>query len=124
MAILRAVLKSGLFLFMAVAANTHADEKHKPGHIASPEQYELLLENDRALVLKMVLESGESDSFHRHNNETVYFEKGSKLKIETLGDEPIVADIPDGHVMWHEAWIHRVTNLGEQTAIAIIVKEK
>mgnify|MGYP000395065225 CR=1 FL=1 len=124
MSILRAILKSALFLLIAATVSTHAHEQHDPGHIASPEQYELLLENERALVLKMVLKPGESDSFHRHNTETVYFEKGSKLKIETLGGEPIVADVPDGHVMWHEAWTHRVTNLGEQTAIAIIVEEK
>lgn len=124
MSISGAILKSALFLLIAVTANTHAHQQHESGHIASPEQYQLLLENERVLVLKMVLRPGESDSFHRHNNETVYFEKGSKLKIETLDDESIVADIPDGHVMWHEAWTHRVTNLGDQTAIAIIVEEK
>lgn len=122
MSFLRSVLKSGMCLLLAATA--HAHEQHEPGHIASPEQYELLLESEHALVLKMVLRPGESDSFHRHNNETVYFEKGSKLKIEAHGSEPIVADVPDGHVMWHEAWIHKVTNLGEQTAIAIIVEEK
>tara|TARA_B100001123_G_scaffold13347_1_gene15340 strand:- start:634 stop:1008 length:375 start_codon:yes stop_codon:yes gene_type:complete len=124
MSFLRPVWKSGLCFLFAASANTHAHEQHEPGHIASPQKYEILLENERALVLKMVLKPGESDSFHRHNNETVYFEKGSKLKIETLGGEQIVADVPDGHVMWHEAWTHRVTNLGEQTAIAIIVEEK
>ena len=124
MSFLRPVWKSGLCLLLATSANTHAHEQHEPGHIASPQMYELLLENERALVLKIMLKPGESDAFHRHNNETVYFEKGSKLKIETLGGEPVVADVPDGHVMWHEAWTHRVTNLGEQTAIAIIVEEK
>ena len=124
MSFLRPVWKTGLCLLLAASANAYAHEQHEPGHIASPEMYEVLLENDRALVLKMVLKPGESDAFHRHNNETVYFEKGSKLKIETLGGEQIVADVPDGHVMWHEAWTHRVTNLGEQTAIAIIVEEK
>ena len=124
MSFLRPVWKTGLCLLLAASANAYAHEQHEPGHIASPEMYEVLLENDRALVLKMVLKPGESDAFHRHNNETVYFEKGSKLKIETLGGEPVVADVPDGHVMWHEAWTHRVTNLGEQTAIAIIIEEK
>lgn len=118
------ILRASLFLLLAATANTHANEQHDSGHIASPEHYELLFENERVLVLKMVLKPGESDSLHRHNNETVYFQKGSKLKIETLGGEPIVADVPDGHVMWHEAWTHRVTNLGDQTAVAIIVEEK
>ena len=124
MSFLRPVLKSGLCFLLTATANTYAQEQRESGHIASPQKYELLLENERALVLKMVLKPGESDAFHRHNNETVYFEKGSKLKIETFGGEPIIADVPDGHVMWHEAWTHRVTNLGEQTAIAIIVEEK
>ena len=118
------ILRAGIISLLAATANIHAFEQHKSGHVASPEKYELLLENERSLVLKMVLKPGESDSFHRHNNETVYFQKGSKLKIETLGGEPIVVDVPDGHVMWHEAWTHRVTNLGDQTAIAIIVEEK
>lgn len=118
------ILRVGLFLLVAAAANAYAEDHHESGHVASPQHYDLLLDNERALVLKMVLKPGESDSFHRHNNETVYFEKGSKLRIETLGGETIIADIPDGHVMWHEAWTHRVTNLGEKTAIAIIVEEK
>ena len=124
MSFLRPVWKTGLCLLLAASANAYAHEQHEPGHIASPEMYEVLLENDRALVLKMVLKPGESDAFHRHNNETVYFEQGSKLKIETPGGESVVADVPDGHDMWHEAWTHRVTNVGEPTAIAIIVEEK
>ena len=124
MSFLRPVWKTGLCLLLAASANAYAHEQHEPGHIASPEMYEVLLENVRALVLKMVLKPGESDAFHRVNNETVYFEQGSKLKIETLGGESVVADVPDGHVMWHEARTHRVTNIGEQTAIVIIVEEK
>ncbi|GGW93175.1 hypothetical protein [Alteromonas halophila] len=124
MLILRAVLICGLFFLLTVASGAFANSQYGSGHTASPKQYELLLENDLVLVLKMTLKPGESDSFHRHNNETVYFEKGSKLKIEPLGGEPIVADVPDEHVMWHEAWTHKVTNLGEQTAVAIIVEEK
>jgi hypothetical protein len=34
------------------------------------------------------------------------------------------ADIPDGHVMWHEEWTHRVENLGTTDIQAIIVETK
>lgn len=49
----------------------------EPGsaHIESPDHYELLLENERVLVLKMVLQPGEADLAHHHQNETVYFQK-------------------------------------------------
>ncbi len=57
----------------------------KPAHIASPDHYELLFENERVLALKMALKRGESDAMNRHQNETDYFEKGGKLKIRTGG---------------------------------------
>lgn len=113
-----------LGLILAITQSALAEKQFESGHIESPSQYEMLFENERVLVLRMVLKPGESDSFHYHNNETVYFQQGSKLKIETKGGEIIEADVPDGHVMWHEAWTHRVTNLGDKTAIAIIVEEK
>ena len=92
-------------------------------HIASPEQYTLLLENESVLVLKMVLQPGESDQIHHHNNETVYFQRGGRLTITEAG-KPFTVDIPDGHVMWHRAWTHQVTNVGATEVIAIIVEEK
>ena len=96
----------------------------KPAHRASPDHYQLLLENEQVLVLRMVLKPGEADVMHRHQNETVYFQKGGKLKIQTSGGETIQADVPDGHVMWHEAWEHQVTNVGDTEVVAIIVEEK
>lgn len=72
----------------------------------------------------MVLKLGESDLFYCYNNEMVYFEKGSKLKIEMFGGEQIVVDVFDGYVMWYEVWIYRVINFGEQIVIVIIVEEK
>jgi hypothetical protein len=32
--------------------------------------------------------------------------------------------VPDGHVMWHEAWTHQVTNTGSEPVTAIIVEAK
>ena len=34
------------------------------------------------------------------------------------------ADIPDGHVMWHEGWTHTVENIGTADILAIIVESK
>lgn len=96
----------------------------KPAHIVSPDHYELLMENEQVLVLKMTLKPGEADVMHRHGNETVYFEKGGKLTIRTSSGDIIEANVPDGHVMWHAAWTHQVTNVGNTEVIAIIVEEK
>ncbi|MCG8671974.1 MAG: hypothetical protein MI867_21400 [Pseudomonadales bacterium] len=99
-------------------------ESLKLAHIASPEAYELLLENEEVIVIRMVLKPGQADKLHRHNNETVYFEKGGKLKISEHQGESFEAEIPDGHVMWHKAWAHQVTNVGTSEVIAIIVEDK
>lgn len=111
----------GLILAMPAQAT---NRNIKPAHEASPEHYEVLLQNEQVLVLKMVLNPGAADQLHQHQAETVYFEKGGKLRIKPLHADAFIADIPDGHVMWHEAWHHQVTNIGDSTVIAIIVEAK
>ena len=103
--------------------DTEVSSSAQHAHIASPEQYSLLLENDQVYVLKMTLKPGEQDNWHRHNAETVYFEKGGRATI-SVGEDQMTVDIPDGHVMWHDAWEHQVKNDGDTTIIAIIVEEK
>ena len=76
------------------------------------------------LVLEMVLEPGESDRPHDHRDETVYFQKGGSLRITLPGGDAMDVTVPDGHVMWHEAWSHQVTNTGTRPVMAIIVEEK
>lgn len=84
----------------------------------------MLLENESVLVLKMVLKPGESDVMHSHHNEAVYFERGGTLTITEAGGKPFVAEVPDGHVMWHKAWSHQVANGGSTEVIAVIVEDK
>lgn len=103
---------------------TGEEGPHQAAHIASPDHYTVLKENDQVLVLKMALEPGDADAMHRHHNETVYFQKGGQLSIESLNGDTLEAEVPDGHVMWHQAWTHRVTNVGDDTVIAIIVEDK
>jgi len=100
-----------------------AEDVHNAAHLVSPEQYSLLFENEHVLVLQMILKPGEADITHSHSNETVYFEKGGQLTI-VENSKPFVVDVPDGHVMWHKAWSHQVTNTGDTVVKAIIVEEK
>ena len=72
----------------------------------------------------MTLKAGESDQVHSHPSETVYFVKGGKVKIHLPDGGVADADIPDGHVMWHEEWTHRVENVGSSDVHAIIVEAK
>ncbi len=114
-----------LAMLLSVTGLVAAEEEpHQAAQITSPGYYNVLKENDQVLVLKMVLEPGESDAMHRHHDETVYFQQGGQLSIELLNGDTLEAKVPDGHVMWHQAWTHRVTNVGDDTVIAIIVEDK
>jgi len=93
-------------------------------YIASPDIYQVLLENDEVLVLKMVLQPGQGDNWHKHNAETVYFEQGGSVVIKSDDNKATALDIPDGFVMWHEQWQHQVTNTGKTPITAIIVEKK
>jgi len=88
----------------------------------SPNNYRLLLNNDEVRVLEMNLKAGEKDVQHSHQDETVYFITGSKVKIYLPGGESVEADLPDGHVMWHEAWTHTV-DVGESDVLGPIIVE-
>lgn len=90
----------------------------------SPSNYRTLLENERVRVLEMDLGAGQKDVTHSHPDETVYFVRGSKVKIHLPDGQAVEADIPDGHVMWHEAWTHTVENVGSADLKAIIVESK
>lgn len=72
----------------------------------------------------MTLKAGESDQQHSHNNETVFFITGSQVKIHLPDGQSVDADLPDGHVMWHEAWTHQVENIGKADIKAVIVESK
>ena len=91
---------------------------------ASPRHYKTLFENDRVRVLEMSLRAGEKDEQHSHPDETVYFVSGGKVKIHLPGGDAVEAELPDRHIMWHEAWTHTVENVGASDIKAIIVESK
>jgi quercetin dioxygenase-like cupin family protein len=85
----------------------------------SPDYYKKLFENEKLRVVEMTLPPGCKDTQHSHPDETVYFIRGGKARIY-VGDDIVEADIPDGHVMFSEAWTHTVENVGDTTIHAII----
>ncbi len=91
---------------------------------ASPDNYRVIFEDEHVRVLEMTLKAGESDTKHSHPAETVYFERGGKARIELPDGESMEAELPDGAVMWHEAWTHQVNNVGDTDIKAIIVEGK
>jgi len=91
--------------------------------VASPNEYKLLLDTEKARIVEMRLPPGTIDNEHSHPNEWVYFIRGSQVKVH-VGDDVVNLDIPDGHVMHHEPWTHRVENVGDQEIHAILFELK
>jgi hypothetical protein len=75
-------------------------------------------------VLEMTLVAGQTDIEHSHTDETVIFVKGGSASIAMPDGNSMEAELPDGHIMWHEAWTHTVTNRGDSEIKAIIVESK
>jgi len=82
------------------------------------------MENDAVKVLEMTLKAGTSDIEHSHHDETVYFITGGKVKVHMPDGGTADLEFPDWFVMWHEAWTHRVENVGTTDIKAIIVEIK
>ena len=87
--------------------------------IVASDYYKKLFENEKLRVVEMTLPPGHKDPEHSHPDETVYFIKGGKARIY-VGNESMEVEIPDGHVMHHEAWTHIVENIGDTTIHAVI----
>jgi len=92
------------------------------GFEAASEHYTLISEKENVRVIDMFLHAGKRDNLHSHNWETVYFISGGQAKLY-VGDNAIEAEIPDGYVMHHEPWTHRVENIGNTDIRAIIVEQ-
>jgi quercetin dioxygenase-like cupin family protein len=90
----------------------------------SPGNYRSLFENEHVRVVEMGLGAGEIDEWHSHPFETVYFVRGGKLRVHLREGEPAELEVPDGGVIWHEPWTHRVENAGSSDVLAIIVEDK
>ena len=111
-------------LLMAETIQQAQEDDFAAAHISSPDQYEVLLENDRVLILKMTLQPGESDSMHAHRDESVYFERGGSVVITEINGNRIEATVPDCYFMWHPSLTYQVIIVGSSEIIAIIVEEK
>lgn len=90
----------------------------------SPQHYKPLFENEHVRVLEMDLPAGRSDDMHSHPEETACFLSGGKARVHLPDGGTADVEFPDGHVMWHEPWTHRVENVGTSDIRAIIVESR
>ena len=91
---------------------------------SSPANYRVLLETDRYRMLEMTIAAGTSDNEHSHPSEAVYFVTGGKARVHLGNGETMEAEFPDGGIMDHDEWTHRVENIGDTDIRAIVFELK
>jgi quercetin dioxygenase-like cupin family protein len=90
----------------------------------SPEYYHVVLEDAGSRLLMMSLPPGKSDKEHSHPGEMIYFLQGGKIRVHEPGKDPTEIEVPTGHSMEHEAWTHRIENVGPTEIKALIFERK
>ena len=90
---------------------------------ASPDNFKLLLENDKVRVLEYTLKPGFKDQIHTHPPKSSYIVTGGKLKVYRIGGASEVFDEVPGTASWMDyVGEHYVENIGT-TEIKIILTE-
>jgi tetratricopeptide (TPR) repeat protein len=90
----------------------------------APEHYAMLGEDEALRVVEIRIPPGQSDRTHAHPHEAVYFVKGSTVRLHLPSGETPEMEIPDGHVLVHGPWAHRVENIGASELHAVAVERK
>lgn len=89
-----------------------------------PENYRVLVENDRVRVLDFTLRKGATEAPHRHPAHVLYVLQGFRVRF-TLGDGSVrTRDVKAGEVLYSDAVVHSPVNIGDTDAHGILIELK
>ncbi len=89
-----------------------------------PNNYKVLLENDRVRVLRFILRKGETEQFHTHPAAVTYVLAPFKIKFTFPGGTEQVREAKVGDVFYGDAVTHSPLNIGDTDAEGILVEMK
>jgi quinol monooxygenase YgiN/quercetin dioxygenase-like cupin family protein len=89
-----------------------------------PDNYKVLLENDKVRVLHFILRKGDTEQLHHHPPAVTYVLTPFKIRF-TLGDgRVIVREAKAGDVFYGDDILHSPLNIGDTDASGILVEMK
>lgn len=95
------------------------------GLVSSPENFKLLLENDKVRVLQYTLLPGGRDHWHTHPPRTGYVLSGAKIRVTRADGSHADHDEKTGDIYWGEfSPLHDTQNLGTTPYVALLVEVK
>lgn len=89
-----------------------------------PDNYKVLLENDRVRVLDFQLKKGAREDFHQHPAAVTYVLAPFKIRFSFPDGTTKIREAKAGDVSYGEALIHASENIGDTDAHGILVEMK
>jgi quinol monooxygenase YgiN/quercetin dioxygenase-like cupin family protein len=117
---------TALACLLALAPGTAAAQDLGAGDPLAlyPENYRLLLENDRVRVLDFRLARGAREAAHTHRQHVVYVLTGFRIRFTFPDGSTAIRETRAGDVLWSEAVTHASENIGDTDAHGILVELK
>ncbi len=89
-----------------------------------PENYKVLLENDRVRVLDFQLKKGAKEDFHAHPAAVTYVLTPFKIRFTFPDGSTRVREAKAGEIFYGDALIHASENIGETDAHGLLIEMK
>ncbi len=92
---------------------------------AAPNAYKLIMENEKARVLELVLKPGEKARMHNHpHNHVVYIMNDARFRLDFPEGRSGEFDLKAGTAMMMDAGSHETTNIGKTAGRNLVVEIK
>ena len=89
-----------------------------------PENYRVLLENDRVRVLDFQLKKGAKEKFHSHPAAVTYVLASFKIRFTFPDGSTRIREAKAGDVFYSDALTHASENIGETDAHGLLIEMK
>jgi quercetin dioxygenase-like cupin family protein len=89
-----------------------------------PENYKVLLENDRVRVVDFRLAKGATEESHSHPTHVAVFLADFKIRFTLPNGETRIREARKGEVAYSDATVHASENIGDTDAHGILVELK
>ena len=89
-----------------------------------PDNYRVLVENDRVRVLDFKLRKGATEKFHSHPAMVTYVLEPFKIRFTFPDGKTAIREAKAGDVLFGEAVVHSPVNVGDTDAHGILVELK
>lgn len=89
-----------------------------------PNNYKVMIENDRVRVMDFKLRKGDSEDFHSHPAHVLYVFTGFKIMFKFPDGRTAIRETKAGDVLFSEAVTHSPTNIGDTDAHGLLIELK